>query len=38
VLKNAVNGMLRRSDAVLAFSSAGIRDGGSGATLVLLKI
>jgi DNA-nicking Smr family endonuclease len=37
VLKNAVNGMLRRSDAVLAFSSAGIRDGGSGATLVLLK-
>ena len=38
VLKNAVNGMLRRNDAVLAFSSAGIRDGGSGATLVLLKV
>ncbi len=38
VLKNAVNSMLRRSDAVLAFSSAGIRDGGSGATLVLLRV
>ena len=38
VLKNAVNSMLRRSDTVLAFSSAGVRDGGSGATLVLLKV
>jgi DNA-nicking Smr family endonuclease len=38
VLKNAVNSMLRRSGAVLAFSSAGVRDGGSGATLVLLKV
>ena len=38
VLKNAVNSMLRRSDAVLAFSSAGMRDGGSGATLVLLRV
>ena len=38
VLKMAVNELLRRSDAVLAFSSAGIRGGGSGATLVLLRI
>ena len=38
VLKIAVNNLLRRTDAVLAFSSAGIRGGGSGATLVLLRI
>jgi DNA-nicking Smr family endonuclease len=38
VLKMAVNSLLRRTDAVLAFSSAGIRGGGSGATLVLLRI
>ena len=38
VLKIAVNSLLRRTDAVLAFSSAGIRGGGTGATLVLLKI
>jgi DNA-nicking Smr family endonuclease len=38
VLKLAVNSLLRRMDAVLAFSSAGIRGGGSGATLVLLRI
>lgn len=38
VLKQAVNSLLRRTDAVLAFTSAGIRGGGSGATLVLLRI
>jgi DNA-nicking Smr family endonuclease len=37
VLKQAVNSMLRRQAAVLAFTSAGIRDGGTGATLVLLR-
>ena len=37
VLKNAVNSMLRRADLVLAFTSAAIRDGGTGATLVLLR-
>jgi DNA-nicking Smr family endonuclease len=38
VLKIAVNSLLRRTDAVLAFSSAGLRGGGTGATLVLLKL
>jgi DNA-nicking Smr family endonuclease len=38
VLKIAVNSLLRRTEAVLAFSSAGIRGGGSGATLVILKV
>jgi DNA-nicking Smr family endonuclease len=36
VLKNAVNALLRRSDAVLAFASARPVAGGTGATLVLL--
>lgn len=36
VLKQAVNTLLRRTDCVLAFSSARPRDGGTGATLVLL--
>jgi DNA-nicking Smr family endonuclease len=36
VLKHAVNTLLRRTNAVLAFSSARARDGGTGATLVLL--
>lgn len=37
VIKSAVDGLLRRSDAVLAFTSAAMRDGGTGATLVLLR-
>lgn len=37
VLKNAVNSLLRRVDLVLAFTSAAMRDGGTGATLVLLR-
>jgi DNA-nicking Smr family endonuclease len=37
VIKNAVHGLLRRSAAVLAFTSAAMRDGGTGATLVLLR-
>jgi DNA-nicking Smr family endonuclease len=37
VLKNVVNGLLRRSDAVLAFVSARPASGGTGATLVLLR-
>ena len=37
VLKAAVNTLLRRADPVLAFSSAAMRDGGTGATLVLLR-
>jgi len=37
VLKNAVNALLRRTDAVLAFASARPRAGGTGATLVLLR-
>ena len=37
VLKNAVNSLLRRADLVLAFTSAAINDGGTGATLVLLR-
>ena len=36
VIKNTVNALLRRSDAVLAFASARPADGGTGATLVLL--
>jgi DNA-nicking Smr family endonuclease len=36
VLKNTVNALLRRADAVLAFTSARPADGGTGATLVLL--
>lgn len=36
VLKHAVNTLLRRADPVLAFASARARDGGTGATLVLL--
>jgi DNA-nicking Smr family endonuclease len=37
VLKNTVNHLLRRADAVLAFASARPVDGGTGATLVLLE-
>jgi DNA-nicking Smr family endonuclease len=37
VLKNTVNALLRRSDAVLAFASARPAAGGTGATLVLLS-
>jgi DNA-nicking Smr family endonuclease len=36
VLKNTVNALLRRTDAVLAFASARPVAGGTGATLVLL--
>ena len=36
VLKNAVNSMLRRTDAVVAFVSARPQDGGTGALYVLL--
>jgi DNA-nicking Smr family endonuclease len=36
VLKQTVNTLLRRANPVLAFTSARARDGGSGATLVLL--
>lgn len=37
VLKNTVNALLRRSDAVLAFASARPVEGGTGATLVLIS-
>jgi DNA-nicking Smr family endonuclease len=37
VLKNTVNTLLRRAEPVLAFSSARPNDGGTGATLVLLR-
>lgn len=37
VLKNSVNALLRRTDAVLAFASARPVAGGTGATLVLLS-
>ncbi len=37
VLKQAVNTLLRRTNQILAFTSARARDGGTGATLVLLK-
>jgi DNA-nicking Smr family endonuclease len=37
VLKQAVNTLLRRTNHVLAFTSARARDGGTGATLVLLQ-
>jgi DNA-nicking Smr family endonuclease len=37
VLKQAVNSLLRRLDLVLAFTSAAMHDGGTGATLVLLR-
>jgi DNA-nicking Smr family endonuclease len=37
VLKQAVDSLLRRLDLVLAFTSAAMRDGGTGATLVLLR-
>ena len=37
VIKNAVHSLLRRADPVLAFTSAAMRDGGTGATLVLLR-
>jgi DNA-nicking Smr family endonuclease len=37
VLKHTVNTLLRRADAVLAFTSARPAAGGTGATLVLLR-
>ena len=37
VLKQTVNTLLRRTHHVLAFTSARARDGGTGATLVLLQ-
>jgi DNA-nicking Smr family endonuclease len=37
VLKNRVNAWLRQHPAVLAFSSAQLRDGGTGAVYVLLR-
>jgi DNA-nicking Smr family endonuclease len=38
VIKNAAHSLLRRSEAVLAFTSASLRDGGTGATLVLMRV
>jgi DNA-nicking Smr family endonuclease len=38
VIKNAAHSLLRRSEAVLAFTSAAVRDGGAGATLVLMRL
>jgi DNA-nicking Smr family endonuclease len=37
VLRSLVLALLRRSDRVLAYTSAAMRDGGTGATLVLLR-
>jgi DNA-nicking Smr family endonuclease len=37
VLKKAVNAILRRTDAVIAFCSARQVDGGTGAIYVLLQ-
>jgi DNA-nicking Smr family endonuclease len=37
VIRNAVHELLRRASPVLAFTSAAMRDGGTGATLVLLR-
>lgn len=37
VIKNAVHSLLRRVEAVIGFTSAAMRDGGTGATLVLLR-
>ena len=37
VVRNAVIALLRRADSVLAYTSAAMRDGGTGATLVLLR-
>jgi len=37
VLREAVLGLLRRTGRVLAYTSAAARDGGTGATLVLLR-
>ena len=37
VIKNAVHSLLRRTESVLGFTSAAPRDGGTGATLVLLR-
>ena len=37
VLKQAVDGLLRRAALILAFTTAGVRDGGTGATLALLR-
>ena len=37
VLKQAVDSLLRRAALILAFTSAGLRDGGTGATLALLR-
>jgi DNA-nicking Smr family endonuclease len=38
VLKQAVDSLLRRASLILAFTSAGMRDGGTGATLALLRV
>jgi DNA-nicking Smr family endonuclease len=37
VLKQAVDSLLRRAALILAFTTAGVRDGGTGATLALLR-
>jgi len=37
VIRSAVHGLLSRAPQVLAFTSAAMRDGGTGATLVLLR-
>jgi DNA-nicking Smr family endonuclease len=37
VLKRAVDALLRRAELTLAYTSAGVRDGGTGATLLLLR-
>ena len=37
VIKHTVNGLLQRTDAVLAFASARPVDGGTGAIYVLLR-
>ena len=38
VVRNAAIALLRRADSVLAFTSAVLRDGGTGATLVLMRV
>jgi DNA-nicking Smr family endonuclease len=38
VVRNAAIALLRRADSVLAYTSAALRDGGTGATLVLMRV
>jgi DNA-nicking Smr family endonuclease len=38
VLKQAVDSLLRRAALILAFTTAGMREGGTGATLALLRL